>query len=97
MFVLNKEDYIALIEVADAIEQLDRGFEKWLGVGHVGGNLDGLDRLYGVLLRNANDCYRCNEEESEKIFYDLLTDSSRTTEERADILIEGKIRYCYDG
>ena len=52
VFVLNKEDYIALIEVADAIEQLDRGFEKWLGVGHVGGNLDG---LYGVLLRNAND------------------------------------------
>lgn len=66
---MTREDYIALIEVSDAIEQLDRGFENWLGVGHVGGNLDGLDRLYGVLLRNANKCYSNDGEGAEQLFF----------------------------
>ncbi|MBQ9608952.1 MAG: hypothetical protein IJV15_05850 [Lachnospiraceae bacterium] len=91
---MTKEDYIALIEVADAIELLDRGFENWLGVGHVGGNLDGLDRLYGVLLRNANSCYSNDGEGGEQLFYDLLADMAKTPEERAEILLNGTIRYC---
>ena len=91
---MTKEDYIALIEVSDAIEQLDRGFENWLGVGHIGGNLDGLDRLYGVLLRNANKCYSNDGEGAEQLFFDLLTDLSKTPEDRADILLNGNIRFC---
>ena len=91
---VTKEDYIALIEVSDAIEQLDRGFENWLGVGHIGGNLDGLDRLYGVLLRNANKCYSNDGEGAEQLFFDLLTDLSKTPEDRADILLNGNIRFC---
>lgn len=90
---MSQEDFIALIEVADAIEFLDENLKNLSGMGHGGGELDGLDRLYGVLMNNAHSYYRSQGEGAEIAFYDILGNRNRTKEDRAEILLNGLLRY----
>ena len=91
--IVTKEDYIALIEISDDYEKLDSALKAITGVGHGSGTFTNLDNLYEVLLRNANECYSKDGEEAEFLFYCLLEDTRRSPEERADILMNGTVRY----
>lgn len=88
---MEKQDYISLIEVADDYEQLDLTLKKITGVGHGSGTFTKLDNIYEVLLRNSHPSYSENDE-AESLFYTILSDSNRTANDRADILIKGTIR-----
>lgn len=89
---MDKQDYISLIEVADDYEQLDLTLKKITGVGHGSGIFTKLDNIYDVLLRNAHPSYSENDE-TESLFYNILSDSNRTVNDRANILINGTIQY----
>ena len=88
---MDKQDYISLIEVTDDYEQLDLTLKKITGVGHGSGIYSNLDNIYDVLLRNSHPSYSENDE-AESLFYTILSDSNRTANDRADILINGFIQ-----
>lgn len=88
---MTREDYCALIEVSDAITQLDVGFEALFGVGHSGGNLGGFDKIYDVLLHYADEYYHADRAEVWILFNQILADTNKSIDERADILIQGMI------
>lgn len=90
---LNKQDFIYLIEVSDALEEMDRLLGKLTGTGHSTGSFTNLDKIYEVLLNNSHHSYKELEEtEQECLFYNILLDMKKTPSERADILLKGMVK-----
>ena len=79
-----------LIETEDEIDRMDKVFEQLAGQGHANGEFTKLDNVYDVIQHNAHPIYSGSEEADQK-FLEILYDRQRTPNERAEILLSGKV------
>ena len=87
---LDKKDMILLIETEDEMDRMDKALEQLTGQGHANGEFTKLDNVYDVIQHNAHPTYSGSEEADQK-FYKLISDKKRTLDERAEILLSGKV------
>ncbi|MDE7327024.1 MAG: hypothetical protein K2N63_12270 [Lachnospiraceae bacterium] len=89
---MSKEDMKSLIEVEDALADMDKSLEKLAGLGHASGEYVKLDNVFDVIYRNSHTVYSGNAEEGQELFFRILMSREMTPEQRADILLNGMIR-----
>ncbi|RKI38481.1 hypothetical protein D7V86_19570 [bacterium D16-51] len=87
---MDQKDMMRLIETEDEINQMDKVFEQLAGYGHASGDFIKLDNVYDVIQHNAHPAYSGSEEADLK-FIEILYDRKRTPDERAEILLRGKV------
>lgn len=88
---MDKQDMLYLIGIADGLEKLDEKLKSLTGAGHGEGELQDLDNVYELLLKYSHDYYR--SENTEELFFRIIEDRKTSREERADILMNGTVRY----
>ena len=88
---MDREDIILMIEAADSLEDFDEVLRVLSGSGHGGGRLYGLDNVYELLLKYSHEYYR--DENAQELFFRIIEDRKKSPEERADILMNGTVRY----
>lgn len=89
---MNKEDFIDLIKVAEAILKLEEGCKILSGVGFEEGAGNDTFLVREVLRRNAAEHYRYTEDlntdiENYKKFADIINCKDMTPEEKYEALI----------
>ena len=87
---MNQKDMIRLIETEDEIDRMDKVFEQFAGQGHANGEFTKLDNVYDVIQHNAHPTYSGSEKADQR-FLEILYDRKRTPDERAEILLSGKV------
>lgn len=89
---MEKKDMALLIEVEDALADMDKVLEQLAGQGHANGEFVELDNVFEVIYRNSHPVYSENPEEGQELFFRILMSRDLTSEQRAEILINGTIR-----
>lgn len=89
--VLEKKDMALLIEVEDELHNMDKALEQLAGHGHVSGEFIKLDNVFDVIYRNSHMVFSRNPEEGQKLFFQILMSRDLKPEQRADILINGRV------
>ena len=89
---MEKKDMALLIEVEDALADMDKVLEQLTGQGHANGVFVELDRVFDVICHNAHAIYEENSEEGQELLFKILMRRDLTPEQRADILINGTVR-----
>ena len=87
---MNQKDMMRLIETEDEIDRMDKVFEQLAGQGHANREFTKLDNVYDVIQHNAHPVYSGSEEADQR-FLEILYDRKRTPDERAEILLSGKV------
>ena len=88
---MDRQDMLYLIGMADALENLDDELRYLSGASHGEGQLQEFDNVYELLLKYSHEYYR--SENTEELFFRIIEDRKKSREERADILMNGTIRY----
>lgn len=86
---MDKEDYMDLIIVCDELDQLDGVLQMLAGFGHQEGRFKDLDKVYDVLQRHSK-YYDENDDDLNDEFFHILSDKSKSLEERAELLMRNK-------
>lgn len=89
--ILESTDMALLIEVEDELHNMDKALEQLAGHGHASGDFDKLDNVFEVICRNSHEYYN-ESDESTELLYQILRSRELTPEERADILMNAKMR-----
>lgn len=89
---MTKEDMALLIEAEDAMTDMDKALEELAGHGHAEGEFIKLDNVFDVIYRNSHAVYSGNPEEGQELFFHILMNRDWTSEQRAEILMNGTIR-----
>ena len=90
---MDKRDYIDLIVVVDELENMDKAFQLLTGFGHSEGTYKDLDKVYDVLQRHSK-YYNEEDEHMNDVFFIILSDKSKSAEERANLLIKEEWTQC---
>lgn len=88
---MEKRDMVSLIEVEDELDNMDKALEQLAGHGHASGEFIKLDNVFDVIYRNSHTVYSANPEEGQELFFRILMSRDLTPEQRADILMNGKV------
>lgn len=88
---MERTDMALLIEVEDELHNMDKALEQLAGHGHASGDFDKLDNVFEVICRNSHEYYN-ESDESTELLYQILRSRELTPEERADILMNAKMR-----
>lgn len=88
---MEKRDMVSLIEVEDELDNMDKALEQLAGYGHASGEFIKLDNVFDVIYRNSHTVYSANPEEGQELFFRILMSRDLTPEQRADILMNGKV------
>lgn len=88
---MDKQDFLYAIGIADEIEMLDEKLRYLTGANHCEGQLKDFDNVYKLLLKYSHEYYRSDN--TEELFFRIIEDRRKTREERADILMNGTVRY----
>lgn len=91
--IMDKRDYIDLIVVVDELENMDKAFQLLTGFGHSEGTYKDLDKVYDVLQRHSK-YYNEEDEHMNDVFFIILSDKSKSAEERANLLIKEEWTQC---
>lgn len=89
---MTKKDMELLIEVEDALADMDQVLEQLAGYGHANGEFTKLDNVFDVICHNSHTIYGKNSEEGQELLFKILMDRDLTPEQRADILMNGTVR-----
>ncbi|MCI8496412.1 MAG: hypothetical protein HFI74_12170 [Lachnospiraceae bacterium] len=89
--VLETKDMALLIEVEDELHNMDKALELLTGHGHANGEFIKLDNVFEVIYRNSHTVYSGNPEEGQELLFQILMSRNLTPEQRADILMSGKV------
>ena len=89
---MGKEDMTLLIEVEDTLDDMDKALEQLAGHGHASGEFIKLDNVFEVIYHNSHSIYSESPEEGQELFFRILMSRDLTPEQRADILMNGKVR-----
>lgn len=88
---MDREDYVSLLKTADNLEILDKHLRELAGGGHGNGKLCNLDNIYELLQKYA-DKYYGEDDAATALFFRIVEDTTKTPEERADILMNGTMK-----
>lgn len=88
---MEKKDMALLIEVEDALEDIDKLLEQLTGYGHANGKFVKLDNVFNVIQNNSHEYYADKSEDKTQLFMSILMGREKTPEERADILMNGTV------
>lgn len=88
---MDREDIINMIKMTDDLEKLDMELKVISGMGHGSGSLTNIDNVYELLMKYSHEYY--SEDDNAELFYNIIADVSKSPEERADILMNGTVRY----
>lgn len=87
---MTKDDMILLIELEDALADMDKALEELTGYGHSDGNFVELDNAFTVLYHNSHAMYHSESpEKGQELFFGILMNRSLTPAERTEILMNG--------
>ncbi len=89
---MEKKDMASLIEVEDALADMDQVLVQFTGQGHANGEFVELDNVFNVIYRNSHPFYSESSEEKQELFFYILMNRNWTAEQRAEILMNGTIR-----
>ena len=88
---MEETDMAILIEVEDELHNMDKALEQLAGHGHASGDFAKLDNVFEVICPNSHEYYN-ESDESTELLYQILRSRELTPEERADILMNAKMR-----
>ena len=88
---MEKKDMALLIEVEDALEDIDKLLEQLTGYGHANGKFVKLDNVFNVIQNNSHEYYADKSEDKTQLFMSILMGREKTPEEAADILMNGTV------
>ena len=71
---------------------MDQALERFAGHGHACGEFIKLDNVFDVIQNNSHKCFSSTTDETMQAFFDIIQDRNMTPEERADILMSGRVR-----
>lgn len=94
---MDKMDMALLIGVEDELADMDRALEQLTGYGHSTGEFIKLDNVFDVIYRNSHIVYSGNPEKGQELFFHILMNRDLTSEQRADILMNGTVREITSG
>lgn len=88
---MTQEDMVIMVEVADSLREMDLELIRLTGKGHSTGEFVRLDNIYKVIKHNIHSSYKeLTEKEIDKVLMEILDNEDLSTEERANLLLEGK-------
>lgn len=90
---MEKKDMALLIEVGDALEDMDKLLEQLTGYGHANGKFVKLDNVFNVIQNNSHEYFIGKSEDRTQLFLSILMSREKTPEERADILMNGMVHF----
>lgn len=88
--MMDRKDFMMLIEAQDALENMDKILHELTGCGHGSGEFIALDNVYEVIRNNSQTEYR-NTERGEEEFLAILLNQRTPTDVRADLLMEREV------
>lgn len=88
---MEKGDMALLLEVEDELHNMDKALEQLAGHGHASGDFIKLDNVFNVIQNNSHESFSKESEESMQAFFDIMQRREMSPEERADILMNGKV------
>ena len=83
---MDRRDYIDIIKAADELDNMDEALKMLTGYGHEEGSFKDIDKIYDVLQRNSK-YYNEDDDAMSEQFFDIVSDKSKSIEERADLLM----------
>ena len=89
---MDKKDMASLIEVEDEVRDMDKALEQLVGHGHASGDFIRLDNVFNVIHRNSHEYYTSDADDRMELFFQILLNREMSSEERADILMNGTVR-----
>lgn len=95
---MDKKDMTLLIEAEDAISDMDRLLVQLTSMGRSDGMFNKMDNVYEVIMNNFRKYYQKTKKENndkiEGLFYYIVNNQELLATNRAEILLEGKVRCC---